>query len=155
MVYYSYSFFEALSAFHDRYKFCIHFRSLNIHHFGMVEATGLKSVESRSAQWHAATTDCHESLLIGSTVTGGEGGDSHMDRQKNGDLTSLTFLFGERELKMFQAESVATFMVPAYIFHMPSSNSSLVIAMKPKAQNIFHDAANNKNNNNNNIVNKT
>jgi hypothetical protein len=94
-------------------------------------------VESRSAQWHAATTDCHESLLIGSTVIGGEGGDSHMDRQKNGDLTSLTFLFGERELKMFQAESEATFMVPTYIFHMPSSNGSLVIAMKPNLRTYF------------------
>jgi hypothetical protein len=26
----------------DWCKFCIHFRSLNVHHFGMVEGTGLK-----------------------------------------------------------------------------------------------------------------
>jgi hypothetical protein len=32
----------------DWCKFCIHLRSLNVHHFGMVEGTGLKSTASRS-----------------------------------------------------------------------------------------------------------
>jgi hypothetical protein len=30
----------------DWYKFCIHLRSLNVRHFGMVEGTGLKSTAS-------------------------------------------------------------------------------------------------------------
>jgi hypothetical protein len=32
----------------DWCKFCIHLRSLNVRHFGMVEGTGLKSTASRS-----------------------------------------------------------------------------------------------------------
>jgi hypothetical protein len=32
----------------DRYKFCIHLRSLNVRHFVMVEGTGLKSMASMS-----------------------------------------------------------------------------------------------------------
>jgi Golgi nucleoside diphosphatase len=32
----------------DWCKFCIHLRSLNVRHFGMVEDTGLKSTASRS-----------------------------------------------------------------------------------------------------------
>jgi hypothetical protein len=46
--------FEDLSVYNiswshvDWCKFCIHLRSLNIRHFGMVEGTGLKSTASRS-----------------------------------------------------------------------------------------------------------
>jgi hypothetical protein len=46
--------FEALSVYKiswshvDWWKFCIHLRSLNVRHFGMVEGTGLKSTASRS-----------------------------------------------------------------------------------------------------------
>jgi hypothetical protein len=46
--------FEELTAykiswFHvDWRKFCIHLRSLNVHHFGTVESTELKSMVSRS-----------------------------------------------------------------------------------------------------------
>jgi hypothetical protein len=46
--------FEDLSVFKiswshvDWWKFCIHLRSLNVRHFGMVEGTGLKSTASRS-----------------------------------------------------------------------------------------------------------
>jgi hypothetical protein len=46
--------FEYLSVFKiswshvDWCKFCIHLRSLNVSHFGMVEGTGLKSTASRS-----------------------------------------------------------------------------------------------------------
>jgi hypothetical protein len=37
------------SCYHvDWCKFCIHLRSLNVRHFGMVEGTGLKSTASRS-----------------------------------------------------------------------------------------------------------
>jgi hypothetical protein len=32
----------------DWSKFCIHLKSLNVRHFGMVEGTGLKSTASRS-----------------------------------------------------------------------------------------------------------
>jgi hypothetical protein len=32
----------------DWYKFCIHLRSLNVRHFGMLEGTGLVSTASRS-----------------------------------------------------------------------------------------------------------
>jgi hypothetical protein len=32
----------------DWCKFCIHLRSLNVRHFGMVEVTGLESTASRS-----------------------------------------------------------------------------------------------------------
>jgi hypothetical protein len=50
----SYSTFEALSVYKiswshlDWCKFCIHLRSLNVRHFGVVEGTGLKSTASRS-----------------------------------------------------------------------------------------------------------
>jgi hypothetical protein len=38
-----------ISCFHvDWCKFCIHLRSLNVRHFGMVEGTELKSMASRS-----------------------------------------------------------------------------------------------------------
>jgi hypothetical protein len=46
--------FEGLSVYKiswshvDWYKFCIHLRSLNVRHFGMLEDTGLKSTASRS-----------------------------------------------------------------------------------------------------------
>jgi hypothetical protein len=49
------SFFEDLSVYKiSRYhvdwcKFCIHLRSLNVRHFGMVEDTGLKSTASKSS----------------------------------------------------------------------------------------------------------
>jgi hypothetical protein len=48
------SFFEDLSVFKiscfyvDWCKCCIHLRSLNVRHFGMVEASGLQSTASRS-----------------------------------------------------------------------------------------------------------
>jgi hypothetical protein len=47
-------FFEDLSVYKiswyyvDWCKFCIHLRSLNVRHFGMVEVTGLVSTVSRS-----------------------------------------------------------------------------------------------------------
>jgi hypothetical protein len=50
----SYLSFEDLSVYKiscshiDWCKFCIHLRSLNVRHFGMVEGTGLKSMASRS-----------------------------------------------------------------------------------------------------------
>jgi hypothetical protein len=47
---------------------CIHLRSLNVCHFGMVEATGLKIMVSRSIQWHRHSTEFNKNLAIGSTV---------------------------------------------------------------------------------------
>jgi hypothetical protein len=47
------SYFEDLSVYRiswsdvDWCKFCIHLRSLNVRHFGMVEDTGLESTASR------------------------------------------------------------------------------------------------------------
>jgi hypothetical protein len=62
----------------DWCKFCIHLRSLNVRHFGMVEGTGLRSTASRSPQWHDLPTEFHKNLPIGSNVIGGGG---HTDRQ--------------------------------------------------------------------------
>jgi hypothetical protein len=53
----------------DWCKFCIHFNSFNVYHFGMLEGTGLKSMPSRSSSI------------------------------QTGDLISLTFLFKESRLK--------------------------------------------------------
>jgi hypothetical protein len=80
----------------DWCKFCIHLRSLNVHHFGMVEGTVLKSMGWGHLQWHDLPTEFHKNLPIGSKVIRG---DRQTDRQ-TGDLISLTFLFEERRLKM-------------------------------------------------------
>jgi hypothetical protein len=37
----------SLWSYVDWFKFCIHLRSLNVRHFGMIEATGLKSMVSK------------------------------------------------------------------------------------------------------------
>jgi hypothetical protein len=80
----------------DWCKFCIHLRSLNVRHFGMVKGTGLKSTASRGhLQWHDTSTEFHKNLPIGSKVISG----GHTDRQ-NRDLIRLTFLFKESRLKM-------------------------------------------------------
>jgi hypothetical protein len=56
----------------DWCKFCIHLRSLNVRHFGMVEDTGLKSTASRGhLQWHDLPTKFHKNLSIGSKLRGG------------------------------------------------------------------------------------
>jgi hypothetical protein len=39
---------------------CIHLRSLNIRHFGMVEAMGLNMWRRGLLQWHYLTTKFHE-----------------------------------------------------------------------------------------------
>jgi hypothetical protein len=69
----------------------------------MVEGTGLKSMASRSLQWHYLPTKFNKSLPIGSKVIRG---DTQTDRQtdgqtdrQTGDLISLTFLFKEIRLK--------------------------------------------------------
>jgi hypothetical protein len=38
-------------------KFCIHLRSLNVRHFGMVEGTGLKVRRRGHLQWHDRPTE--------------------------------------------------------------------------------------------------
>jgi hypothetical protein len=93
--------FEDLSVFEiswshvDWYKFCIHLRSLNVRHFGMVESTGWKVLRRGHLQWHDVPTEFHKNLLIGSKVIkGGRGADRQID-----DLISLTFLFKESRLK--------------------------------------------------------
>jgi hypothetical protein len=79
----------------DWCKFCIHLRSLNAHHFGMVEGTGLKKYGVE------VTFNGMISLLnfikIYQLVQRLLGG--HTDRQA-GDLISLTFLFRKVRLKM-------------------------------------------------------
>jgi hypothetical protein len=52
-------------------KFCIHLRSLNVRHFGMVEGTGLKVRRQGHLQWHDHTTAFHKNLPIGSKVISG------------------------------------------------------------------------------------
>jgi hypothetical protein len=65
----------------DWCKFCIHLRSLNVHHFGMVESKGLKSTESRDhLQWHDLPTEFHKNLPIGSKVIRGGHTDRRTDR---------------------------------------------------------------------------
>jgi hypothetical protein len=49
-------------------SFCMHFRSLNVCHFRMVEATGLKII----IHWHDLHTEFYENLLIGSKVNSGD-----------------------------------------------------------------------------------
>jgi hypothetical protein len=82
----------------------IHLRSLNVHHFGMVEATELKSTASKSPSM-AWPPYWISNLPIGSKVIGGGGGgettDGQTDRQ-TGDLISLTFLFEESRLKRYK-----------------------------------------------------
>jgi hypothetical protein len=78
----------------DWCKFCIHLRSLNALHFGMVEGTGLKVWRRGHLQWHNVPTKFHKNLEIGSKVIRG---DTQTDRQ-TGDLISLTFLFKESRL---------------------------------------------------------
>jgi hypothetical protein len=75
-------------------KFCIHLRSLNVHHFGMVKGTGLKSRRRGHLQWHDLPTEFYKNLSMGSKVIRGD-----TDRQ-TGDLISLTFLFKESRLKI-------------------------------------------------------
>jgi hypothetical protein len=71
----------------DWCKFCIHLRSLNVRHFGMLEGTVLISTASR----YDLPTEFHKNLPIGSKVIWGGG--------THGDLISLTFLFKESRLK--------------------------------------------------------
>jgi hypothetical protein len=84
-----------ISCFHVGWcKSCIHLRSLNIRHFGMVEGTALKVWRRGHLQWHDLPTKFQKNLPIGSKVIWA---DTHTDRQ-TGDLISLTFLFKESRL---------------------------------------------------------
>jgi hypothetical protein len=53
-------------------SFCIHLRSLNIHHFGMIETTGLRACRWGHLQWHDLPTEAHKYLLLGSAVIWGD-----------------------------------------------------------------------------------
>jgi hypothetical protein len=68
------------------YKFCIHLRSLNVHHFGMVTAMTLKLWCQGHLQWHNLPTEFHKNLPIGSQV---DGRDKHTDRM----VISLAYIF--------------------------------------------------------------
>jgi hypothetical protein len=65
----------------DWCKFCIHLRSLNVHHFGMAEGTGLKVRRRGHLQWHDLPTEFHKNLPVGSKVIKGEHTDRQTDRQ--------------------------------------------------------------------------
>jgi hypothetical protein len=52
-------------------KFFIHLRNFNVRYFGMVEATRLKSMASRSLQWHDLSTEIHRNLPNGSKLSQG------------------------------------------------------------------------------------
>jgi hypothetical protein len=68
--------FEDLSAYKmslshvDWCKFCIHLRSLNVRHFRMFQATGLRSVVSRSPPTVYPRRRVSYNQLIGSEVIG-------------------------------------------------------------------------------------
>jgi hypothetical protein len=104
--------FEYLSVYEiswshvDWCKFCIHLRSLNVRHCGMVEDMGLKVRRRGHLQWHDLPTEFHKNLPVGSKVIRGDTQtDKQMDRQPDrqaGDLISLIFLFKEsRLIKIF------------------------------------------------------
>jgi hypothetical protein len=62
-----------MSWFHIEWcKFCIHLRSLNVRHFGMVEGAGLKVWCRGYLQWHGLPTEFHKNLPTGSKVIGGD-----------------------------------------------------------------------------------
>jgi hypothetical protein len=65
----------------DWCKFCIHLRSLNVRHFGMVEGMGLKVTRRGHLQWHDRPTEFYKSLPIGSKVIRGGLTDRWTDRQ--------------------------------------------------------------------------
>jgi hypothetical protein len=56
----------------DWCKFCIHLRSLNVSHIGMLEVTGLKVWRRGYLQWHDLPTEFHKNLPIGSKVIRGD-----------------------------------------------------------------------------------
>jgi hypothetical protein len=90
----SYSSFEDLSVYKvswshvDWCKFCIHFRSLNVRHFVMVEGTILKRTASRLPSMAYLPTEFHKNLPICSKVIRG---DTQTDRLVI-LLASLSFL---------------------------------------------------------------
>jgi hypothetical protein len=61
----------------DWCKYCIHLKSLNVRHFGMVEGTGLESTA------HDLPTEFHKNLPTGSKRIGGRGGGggTHTDKR--------------------------------------------------------------------------
>jgi hypothetical protein len=84
----SYSSFEYLSVYKiswshvDWCKFCIHLRSLNVRHFGMVKGTGLKVRRLGHLQWHDLPTGFNKNLPVGSEVIRGDTQtDGRTDRQ--------------------------------------------------------------------------
>jgi hypothetical protein len=96
--------FEDLSVYKSSWshvdwcKFCIHLRSLNVRHFGMVEGTGLKVWRRGHLQWNDLPTKFLKNLPISSKVIRGDTQtDGQTDRQ-TGDLISFTFLFKESRL---------------------------------------------------------
>jgi hypothetical protein len=81
-----------ISLFHvDWYKFCIHLKSLNVRHFGMVASTGLK--KRRRGRLPA---EFRENPLISSEVISGG---TQIDRQ-HGDIINLTFFFSKNKATM-------------------------------------------------------
>jgi hypothetical protein len=76
----SYVSFEDLSVYKiswshiDWCKFCIHLRSLNVRHFGMVEGTELKSRLRGHLQWRDLPTEFHRLYQLVQKLLGGGGG---------------------------------------------------------------------------------
>jgi hypothetical protein len=97
----SFSSFEDLSVHKiswshvDWCKFCIHRRSLNVRHFGMLEDTGLISMASRSSSMALNFIKIYQ--LVQKLL----GGTHRRTGRQTGDLISFTFLQKESKLKQF------------------------------------------------------
>jgi hypothetical protein len=82
LVFYKSELIKSCSSFHDLSaykiswpyvdgcKFCIHPRSLNVHHPGSVESTGLKVCRCDHLLWNDLSTKFHKNLLIDSEIRG-------------------------------------------------------------------------------------
>jgi hypothetical protein len=75
-------------------KFCIHLRNSNVRHLGMIEATGLELMASRSPSMAYPPCWFHEKLPVGSNLLGG-GGVRQTYRQES-DTIGLLFPLGRK-----------------------------------------------------------
>jgi hypothetical protein len=63
----------------ERCEFCVHLRSLNVSHFSMFKATGLKLWRRDHIHWQDLSTEFHENLPTGPNFISGGHTDEHTD----------------------------------------------------------------------------